>query len=96
MVDNVEVRELFGKSDHNILIWRIICDLPKSENRKSVKLFHKANNEEMRRWFSQINWQNEFETKDVNVKWARFCELVESAVNQLVPVGYEKREIYPK
>ena len=60
MVDSVEVREHFATSDHNVLMWEVIC---KSEPHTSDIIryaYHKADYKAFNEWLSKVNWEDEF------------------------------------
>lgn len=96
MVSDLIVKEHLGNSDHNIITWRFVCNADKVISKQSIKLFHKAEYEEMRKWFSRIQWTKEFENLELNEMWSKFCAIVNSAVNQFVPEGSLKHKKFPK
>jgi hypothetical protein len=57
MVDKVEIIEHLGNSDPNIIIWKLLCDA--SISKQQIRLFHKANYDEMRLWLRNIHWNKE-------------------------------------
>jgi hypothetical protein len=59
MVDKVEIIEHLGNSDHNIIVWELLCDASIGKSKQQIRLFHKANYEEMRLWFQNIDWNRE-------------------------------------
>jgi endonuclease/exonuclease/phosphatase family metal-dependent hydrolase len=59
MVNDVQVLEHLGNSDHNILVWNLICDVGMIKNKKPIRKYHKADYESMRKWFMNIDWNKE-------------------------------------
>jgi hypothetical protein len=67
-VDNVEIIEHLGNSDHNIIVWKLICDASIGQSKQQIRLFHKANYEEMRLWFQSVDWHRRMGDLDINGK----------------------------
>ena len=55
MVNDVQVLEHLGNSDHNILV----CDVGLTKNQIPTRKYLKADNESMREWFLNIDWYKE-------------------------------------
>jgi hypothetical protein len=71
MVDKVGIIEHLGNSDHNIIVWKLLCDASIGKSKQQIRLFHKANYEEMRLWFQNIDWNREMGELDIEGKWKK-------------------------
>ncbi|MGE5822757.1 MAG: reverse transcriptase domain-containing protein [Nitrososphaerota archaeon] len=96
MINRVEVRERLGISDHNVLTWELKCDICMAKRRQPYRQFHKADYSEMREWFADIRWEDEFKGLDVEGIWQRFCKFMDLAIDKFVPLGFGKSKKYPK
>jgi hypothetical protein len=74
-------------SDHNTIVWKLICDVSIDESKKQIRLFREANYDRMKTWFENVDWKKKFEDLDSNGKWQKFCATIESAVQNFVPLG---------
>ena len=90
MVNDVQVLEHLGNSDHNILVWNLICDVGLSKNPKPIRKYHKADYESMRAWFVDIDWNKECDEMPVEDTWQKFCSFVNQAIDLFVPLGSSK------
>ena len=95
MVDDVKVLEHLGNSDHNILVWNLICDVGLIKNQKPYRKYHKADYESMREWFKYIDWTTEFGELEVEEMWQKFCSIINQAIDLFVPLGYNKTRKNP-
>ena len=96
MVENIEIIEHLGNSDHNIVTWKLINNIEIIRNNSPVRLYHKANFDAMRTWFRSKDWLNEFGDMNIDEVWNKFCEIVNLAVKKFVPLGYNKSKKFPK
>jgi hypothetical protein len=96
MVDKVGVIEHLGNSDHNIIVWKLLCDASTDKSKQQLRLFHKANYEEMRLWFQNIDWNREMGELDIAGKWKKFCLVIEIAVKKFVPIGNAQSKKYSR
>ena len=56
MVKEVQVKEHFSTSDHNMLVWHLKCEtkVAKSETKKCA--YHRADYKAMNEWLTKIDW----------------------------------------
>lgn len=80
MISNVEVIETLGNSDHNILVWKLTCSVKCTKMKQPYRQFNRAIYEDMRNWFTQINWEEDFKNHYVENRWAKFCDLIKLAI----------------
>jgi hypothetical protein len=96
MVENVEIKEHLGNGDHNIITWNLICNVCINTNKQPYRKYYKADYDKMRKWFSDLNWNEEFKNLKLNEKWERFCSLIKVAISKYVPLGYNASKKCPK
>jgi len=87
MVNDVEILEQLGNSDHNIIVWKLICDAVFNINNKLVRKYQKAYYNSMKHWLKCIDWAMECSDLTVDEMWLRFCSIIDQAINMLVPLG---------
>ena len=56
-IGEIEYLSPLGKSDHCVITFNILCKVITNKYTKKRKLFNKANYEEMRKEFSDIDWE---------------------------------------
>jgi hypothetical protein len=86
MVENLEVKEHLGNSDHNTICSNLICDIKQVVTEKRQRRYRKGNYKLMREDFQKMKWEEEFKGMDVENMWKRFCMLMDMEVEICVPV----------
>ncbi|MGE5821999.1 MAG: hypothetical protein ACM31M_05390, partial [Nitrososphaerota archaeon] len=94
MVSEVRVLEHLGNSDHNMLVWNLLCDTGRIKNRRPIRKYHKADYVSMREWFSCIDWKSEC-GGGVEEMWQKFCSIINQAIDLFVPLGFNKNKKQP-
>ena len=89
-VNDVQALEHSCNSDHNVLVWKLICDVGLTKNKKPT--YHRADYELMRGWLTNINWNKECEELAVEDMWAKFCSSYNQAIDPFVPLGHIKNK----
>lgn len=92
LVTEVNVLEHLGNSDHNIIVWKLICDVGLTKTKLPVRQYHKANFGDMRNWFQGIIWADEFDGLDVEDAWQKFCIILDRAIDKFVPLEFKKQK----
>jgi len=95
MVNDVRVLEHLANSDHNMLVWNLICDASRTKNQKLSGKYHKADYGSMREWFKCIDWEKECGSLAVEEMWQRFCSIINQAIDLFVPLGTNKNRRNP-
>ena len=73
MVINIEVLEHMGNSDHNIILWDLVCDIHLGKSKVPHRQYHKADYNAMREWISKVDWDREFNgLAQVEEMWNKF------------------------
>ena len=89
-VKNIEVLQPLGKSDHGIVICDLICEWKSKDKEKPRRLYHKGNYIEINRCLNEINWEIEFEGKNLQQKWEVFKIKLEEILDQYIPLSEPK------
>ena len=84
MVEDLQVVEHLGNSDHNSLIWKLICNSTVTLNKQLIKQFHKGDYVSMRRWFDDVNWEQEHSALDFNEMWLKFTDIINQDITMFV------------
>jgi len=74
MVADVEVLDHIGNSDHNIIVWNLVCNVSVGKSKMLYRQNHMADYAAMREWFSNIDWDIEFNDLDVDELWSFYQE----------------------
>jgi len=85
VVAEVQIKEHFSTSDHNIMVWQLKCD---TTTRKSEKKLQAMNE-----WLRKVDWNDRlagFENS-IDEMWDRFVNTINEAVIRFVPVSENKR-----
>ena len=96
MVLEVNVLEHLGNRDHNVITWKLICDVGLTKTKLPVRQYHKANFVAMKIWFQEIDWVVEFDGLNVEDAWLKFCSVLDKATEQFVPLGIKKQRKTPR
>jgi endonuclease/exonuclease/phosphatase family metal-dependent hydrolase len=96
MVTEVEVLDHLGNSDHNIIVWNLVCNVHVGKSKVPYRQYHKADYAAMREWLSKIDWDIELSNLEVDEIWSKFCHFIEKAIDQFVPLGHSKSKKAPK
>jgi len=71
-------------------------DVGLNKYKRPSRKFHKADYVEMRNWFNDINWVQEYNELNVDEMWPKFCSFIDQAINMFVPLGYNKSRKNPR
>ena len=94
-VKNIEVMQPLGKSDHGIVICDLICEWKRNDNERPKRLYHKGNYVEINRCLNEINWETEFEGKNLHQKWEIFKCKLEEILDRYVPLSEPRKYTAP-
>jgi hypothetical protein len=86
MVEYVEVGAPVGRSDHNVLIWSVMCSVEAVERKGLGRNFFKGNYEEINRELLEVKWVDEFDSCGVNEMWNKLVEKVDGLIGKYVPM----------
>ena len=94
-VKNIEVLQPLGKSDHAIVICDLVCEWKANKVHKPRRQYHKGNYEEMIRLLEEVNWETEFEGKNIQQKWECFKKILEEVTDRCIPMSVPKKHQAP-
>ena len=85
LVDNVNIFEPLGKSDHNQIHFDINVN-SESKNKKTYKRnFHKGNYKDIRKYLAKLDWNNILINKTAIECWNILKYEIESIISKCVP-----------
>ena len=85
-----------GNSDHNIIVWDLVCNVHIGKSKIPYRQYHKADYVAMNEWLSNIDWDKEFSDFEVDKFWSKFCCVIEKAIDQFLLLGYSKSRKTPR
>ena len=86
LIKNCDVSEPFSQSDHSSVYFEIFGFIPKQVDKSYLYNFRKGDYENLNIYLTHINWDLEFYgLNSVNVKYSRFCAIVQTAITYFVP-----------
>ena len=88
---NNRIRLVGGRSDHAKVIGDLGCKWKANLIVKPKRLYHKADYEAINNLINEVNWETEFERKNIHQKWACFKNKLVEIINQCVPISECKR-----
>jgi ribonuclease P/MRP protein subunit RPP40 len=95
MIENLEIKEHLGTSDHNIVTWKLICKTDMSRTNTKYYAFKKADYLGMNEWLSKVNWDVEFDNLGVEDMWTKFMEIINNSIEKFVPISQRKINKFP-
>ena len=94
-VKNIEIFQPLGKSDHGLVIFDFICKWRTNTDFRPQRLYFKGNYEELNDFIGNTNWENEFESKNINEKWIHFKSKLDEFINRCIPMSKPKKHKVP-
>ena len=91
MVDEVEVVEHLGKSDHCILKWETTF-LTMTEPVKPTRDYRNANYKDMKDDLQKVDWDKEFETCNTDQAWSKLKGTLHDLISDHVPLKQPKKK----
>lgn len=99
LLSNVQVKESFSNSDHNIVQFQLNCETNKQESTKTVRNFSADYLARLNTYLLGLNWHSFLNTVySTSAKYQKFVEAISSSVNTTVPlklVNKRKKSHYP-
>ena len=91
LVDNVQIHEPFGNSDHNQIHFDINVK-SESKNKKTYRRnFHKGNYKDMRKYLAKLDWNNMLMNKTATECWNILKYEIESIINKFGPLKKQEK-----
>ena len=82
MIENIEVKESLGTSDHNAIEFLLTERVHLKDSSESVPDFRRANYPALRKYFSEIDWSTALGDEDAEKQWQGFSDLVRNACSR--------------
>jgi len=95
MIEDLEVKEHFSTSDHNIICFNLISktDMPLSNVIKYN--YSRADYVKIIEYLKEIDWEVKFKDLDAEKMWNIFCELLNEVIMKFVPKIINKSKKFP-
>src|SRR6267154_294175 len=95
MIENLEVKEHFSTSDHNIVCWNLISknEMPLSNVMKYN--YSKADYAKIIEHLNEIDRKLKFQDLDAEKMWNIFCDIVNEVILKFVPKWINKSRKFP-
>ena len=90
-VKNIQLADPLGKSDHGVIICDFICVWMPANTFIPKRLYHKADFELINQLLSEVNWEHEFQDKNMHQKWEYFKTKLEEILMQHVPMSEPRK-----
>ena len=90
MVEGLTVECPIATSDHNVILWRVGCDVVQESGGQRVRSYHKGNYKEINRELEEMDWIGLLSNLQVNEMWKVFLERVLGIRDKYVPEREEK------
>ena len=86
MIENLEVGEPFGTSDHQIIRWKLVVCKGLTNKNKKVFNYFKTDYSAVRREVQDRNWQNLIGGTNVEENWIKLKNELTELRNKFVPL----------
>ncbi len=89
IIEKINYESPLGKSDHVLMEILMKAEMSgKKENYKEERYrYNRANFENIRKYFEEVNWRKFEEAEDIQTKWDEFIHIYNNAVEMYVPKG---------
>ena len=87
MVEDLEVQDHLGTSDHHVLVWSLVYDIQHKINKCVRRQYYKGNYRLMREWLDMIDWEKEMYGLSLEEMWRYLCDMINMAMDKFVPVN---------
>ena len=96
IVDNIEVQEHFGNSDHNSITWDTIIRMGQDTTKRyAYRDWKRAHWEKMKEELSNMQWEQEMKGRTVEDMWKILKEKYEKQIDEHVPMREHKNKKKP-
>lgn len=91
LVQDLEVGETLGSSDHNIVRFKIKAISQVKDNPTMVPNFNRADFDSIRQALKVIDWEEEFRTLDAFSMWEKFKSFLSEVQARFVPLKQKRK-----
>jgi hypothetical protein len=95
MIENVEIKEHFSSSDHNIITWNLNCVTVITTSNTIDYDYNRTDFALVNEDLQQVQWSDEFENLDANDMWVVFRDKLFSILNKFTPMRRRKNRKRP-
>ena len=93
MVENIEIRDHLGASDHSILTFDIITNVEILDSNRVYRDYKKGNYDKIITELKRINWKNVMDVNCTDYCWNKWKDTITKLVSIYIPVKkYTKRK----
>lgn len=85
LIGKIQHLEPVGKSHHEVLLWTAVCHHWKQPTKTIKYRYDRGDYEDMRHFFSGINWEAELRDKSLDETWTFVKAVIQEANQQFVP-----------
>ena len=93
---NVENIGNLSNSDHAIIKIELIVSPAFNGTKEKIHDWKKGDQEGLKSHLENVNFQSEFQNKDVTTAWATFRALIEDSINRYIPLVERRKKGDPK
>ena len=95
-IDNVDIEEPLGSSDHNSLLWEYKCNIPSINRPLYYRQYNKTDWASMRAWLENVDWNVGEGLSTADADSIKLTGIIKIAVDKFVPLKRRSRNKKPK
>jgi hypothetical protein len=95
MVENVEIKEHFSTSDHNIVCWNLITKTDMLQTNTLKYNYSRANYVKINNYLNEIDWETKLQDLDIESLWNTFYGILNDVIVKFVPKVKNKSKKFP-
>ena len=96
MIQDVVVGDSLGTSDHNIIQFKVVANVPLKSTSELVPDFRKANFMGLRKHLKNMEWDAAFSENDTISQWNTFKDIISDACSKYIPLRKRRSNNKPK
>jgi len=94
-LDNIEIKESFSSSDHNIIYWNLNCKTEMPLSNVVKYNYSRADYTRIALFLKEIDWELKFQDIHVDKMWDIFCEILNEVIVTYIPKMTNKSKKFP-
>ena len=96
IVEDYRSEKIREQSDHNIILWRSVCEVKVKGNDCQIYDYNKGDYDGLKEYLSQLQWNTLLENKKVEEMWEIFKAKLLEGESEYVPVKSRTQKTKPK
>lgn len=96
MVEELEISSPIANSDHNVIMFKMVCKTIMDRNDTIVFNYHHGDYTKICGELLEVNWVSNFDNSRVEVMWGEFVEKLLECRRKYVPEREIKEKGYPR